>query len=206
MSRRRFRPLCASAILGLMLAACSPGTSQDSASSTDTGDTGTPVPAMDDSQMASTSPMEDGPAGSMAMNELTSLSDGDMQITLIESEPVGFQVFEGTEAVDHVPSPEDDMHFMVVLAAPDTGQRIPYASVQASITGPDGTKLYDERLWPMISSMMGAHYGDNVNLGGPGTYQVDLTIGVPQVARHTDGYAAMWKEPFRLQTSFDWQG
>jgi uncharacterized protein involved in high-affinity Fe2+ transport len=67
-----------------------------------------------------------------------------------------------------------------------------------------GSKIvFDERQWPMISEYMGPHYGNNVTLPGPGTYQLSLLVSPPVSARHIE-YAHIWQEPHRVNFTFRW--
>ncbi len=79
---------------------------------------------------------------------------------------------------------------------------IPYASVWATIRK-NGKVIYDERQWPMLSEYMGPHYGNNVTLPGPGTYQLSLLISPPVAARHIE-YKNVWLKPHRVNVSFHW--
>ena len=94
---------------------------------------------------------------------------------------------------------------MVALSDASTGYAIPYSSVWATITRSGGGKLvFDERLWPMISRYMGPHYGDNVDLPGPGTYKLTLLVSPPEAARHVE-YKGLWLKPHRVSFVFHWQ-
>jgi len=57
----------------------------------------------------------------------------------------------------------------------------------------------------MLSQQMGAHYGANVALDGPGTYTAEVPVGPPQNARHPE-YADQWLEQFTWRSEFEWSG
>ena len=73
-----------------------------------------------------------------------------------------------------------------MLSDAQTGERIPYASVRATIRDPQGSIVYDERQWPMLSRSRGTHYGNNVALRKPGQYRINVIVGPPQAARHPE--------------------
>ena len=94
---------------------------------------------------------------------------------------------------------------MAVLADEQSGERIPYADVWVTLRDSDGSIVFDERMWPMLSRAMGTHYGINVSLPGAGTYDVDLQVGAPQGARHPE-YADRWLEPTTFTMTYSWDG
>ena len=144
-------------------------------------------------------------ASGMMMAPLAKTEWEGMRIELASAPPATFTLMQGDGTKKVMPSPGDSMHLMAVLADAQTGERIPYATVWATITDTDGKTVFDERLWPMISRSMGTHYGINVPLPGPGTYHVSLQIGPPQAARHPE-YADKWLEPHTFETDIDWKG
>ena len=121
------------------------------------------------------------------------------------SPPVAFTVWNGTRQVLVEPRRSQDVHFMVVLSDAQTGERIPYASVDATIADPKGKVVYTARQWPMLSRSMGLHYGNNVALPGPGRYSLTLLIGPPAVGRHPE-YQKVWLVPHKVRLSFRWKG
>jgi Fe2+ transport protein len=115
---------------------------------------------------------------------------------------VPFVVDDGTTEKLVKPSQRTSFHLMVMLTDDRTNYTIPYASVWATIRR--GSKIvFDERQWPMISEYMGPHYGNNVTLPGPGTYQLSLLVSPPVSARHIE-YAHIWQEPHRVNFTFRW--
>jgi hypothetical protein len=128
-----------------------------------------------------------------------------MRIELATSVPTTFTIFQGDQSREVTPQPGDSMHLMTVLADDETGERIPYAEVWATITDAQGEIVFDERMWPMLSRGMGTHYGINVALPAPGTYDVSVQVGPPQAARHPE-YTDRWTEPFTFETTLEWEG
>jgi hypothetical protein len=115
---------------------------------------------------------------------------------------VPFVVDNGTTEKLIKPSPRTSFHLMVMLSDDRTNYPIPYATVWATIR--EGSKIvFDERQWPMISEYMGPHYGNNVTLPGPGTYQLSLLVSPPVSARHIE-YAHIWSKPHRVNLTFRW--
>lgn len=128
-----------------------------------------------------------------------------MRVEVATSEPTTFTIFQGDQSREVTPTADDSVHLMAVLADDQTGERIPYSEVWATITDAQGEVVFDERLWPMLSQGMGTHYGINVPLPGPGSYDVSMQVGPPQAARHPE-YTDRWLEPFTFDTIIEWEG
>lgn len=76
----------------------------------------------------------------------------------------------------------DSVHLMPIVWDTDTGIVPPDLNPQVSVSR-DGESVTDLSPWPMLSQPMGFHFGDNVQLGGEGTYQVEVRIGSPSTRR-----------------------
>ena len=76
----------------------------------------------------------------------------------------------------------DSIHLMPVVWEAETGIVPPDINPQVSITQ-DGESVTELSPWPMLSQPMSFHFGDNVQLGGDGTYQVEVRIGSPSTRR-----------------------
>lgn len=148
--------------------------------------------------------MDSGGGMGAMMQVLDRTVDEGMRIELATSEPTTFTLFQGDQEREVTPQPDDSMHLMAVLADDETGERIPYAEVWATITDAQGDVVFDERMWPMLSQGMGTHYGINVALPTAGTYDVSVQVGPPQAARHPE-YSDRWTEPFTFETTLDWE-
>ncbi len=81
----------------------------------------------------------------------------------------------------------DSVHLMPVVWESETGIVPPDINPQVSVTQ-SGEEVTQLKPWPMLSQRMGFHFGDNVQLGGDGTYRVEVNIGAP-TARRTGALA-----------------
>ncbi len=88
------------------------------------------------------------------------------------------------------------------------GSWVPYLTITYQITKKGSSWSTFGPYMPMVAND-GLHYGNNVKLDGPGTYDLKLNIEPPPYAafyRHTDkeiGVAAWWA-PFNVSWRFDW--
>lgn len=149
--------------------------------------------------------MESGGGMQGMMQVLGRTVNEGLRIEAATSEPTTFTIFQGDESREVTPQPDDSVHLMAVLADDETGERIPYSEVWATVTDAQGDIVLDERLWPMISQGMGTHYGINVPLPEAGSYDVSLQVGPPQAARHPE-YTDRWLEPLTFDTTLEWEG
>jgi uncharacterized protein involved in high-affinity Fe2+ transport len=201
MARRPAKVLAALALLAIA-AGC------DATKPTTAGSTSSAMSSA--SSSSSMSGMSATPAKGAAMPvampivPLASTTWEGMKIEARAMAPVPFVVVTGTSEKVVRPSDREDMHLMVMLTDAETGVDIPYATVWATVR--QGSKIvYDNRQWPMLSRYMGPHYGNDVALPGPGTYNLSLLIGPPQSARHME-YAKVWLKPHRVEITFKWPG
>jgi hypothetical protein len=126
-----------------------------------------------------------------------------MKITAQAMTAVPFVVYNGSSEQTVKPGSTTSLHLMVMLNDAYTNVPIPYAGVWATITK-DGKIVFDQRQWPMISRYMGPHYGNDVSLPGPGTYQLSLLVSPPVSARHME-YEGVWLKPHRVTFTFPWK-
>lgn len=77
---------------------------------------------------------------------------------------------------------QDSVHLMPVVWESETGIVPPDINPQVNVTQ-NGEEVTQLKPWPMLSQRMGFHFGDNVQLGGNGTYQIEVSIGEPTVRR-----------------------
>lgn len=217
-SPRRAVALAAGVASAVALAACGGTGGSFAAPAADTSASASSMPGMKMGGKAGSMPGMDmgGKAGSMPasggprqlmpdMRKLGSVVRDGMRISAVVMRPSKFTAYEGGRFVLHRPMPRDNAHLMVVLADPQTGETIPYATVSARIVGPRGKPVYDGTLWPMISRTMGMHYGDLMAFPHPGTYRATLVVGVPKVGRHP-AYAHRWRKPMRVTETLHWTG
>lgn len=88
----------------------------------------------------------------------------------------------------------DDVHLMATVWDPGTGTAIPEAGVTVEVER-DGDLVTQEVLYPMLSPVMGVHYGANVDLErGDGRYDVTVSIGGLSI-RRTGAFAGRFGDP-----------
>ena len=117
--------------------------------------------------------------------------------------PVPFYVYNGSSFTEVKPTAKTSFHLMVMLSDRHTGVALPYATVWAVISR-NGKTVYNERQWDMLSEYMGPHYGNDVDLPGPGTYELKLLISAPVAALHLE-YAKMWIGTHSMTSTFTWR-
>ncbi len=96
--------------------------------------------------------------------------------------PHRFWLVTGTRREQVEIQEADSVHLMPVVWDTETGIVPPDINPQVSVTQ-DGESITDLAPWPMLSQPMGFHFGDNVQFGGNGTYQVEVRIGSPSTRR-----------------------
>ena len=127
-------------------------------------------------------------AGGGEMSGMKKLSQSDpasdLDVGLFAMPPERFYVSEGDGLREQTPAKGDDAHLMVTLADKESGVRLPDATVTARVVDAKGATAFEGPLYPMVGRGMGLHYGENVDVGEPGEYDVKLTVGPPRVGRH----------------------
>jgi len=136
------------------------------------------------------------------MRPLASTVQDGMRVEVVAMGPEPFTVEEGGRTIAHRPAPGDNAHLMVTLTDVETGDRIPYSSVQIALSQ-DGRRMLDTRLWPMLAQSVGMHYGENVALPPRARFDAVVTVGAPEVARHRE-LADRWTRPVKLSFPLDW--
>ncbi|MGC4153865.1 MAG: iron transporter [Propionicimonas sp.] len=115
-----------------------------------------------------------------------------------------------------LPAAQADIHLEANLTALEgngfglpAGAWIPYATIQYTITGPDGEST-EGTFMPMLSNH-GQHYGSNVKLDAAGTYQITYTVRSPAengLAIHGDKLTGVsgefWNSPLVASWDFDY--
>jgi hypothetical protein len=127
----------------------------------------------------------------------------DMAIRAQEMTPVPFYIYTGQGFREIKPTKQTSFHLMVMLTDRHTGVAIPYATVWAVVSR-DGKRIFNERQWDMLSEYMGPHYGNDVTLPGPGTYQLKLFVSAPVAALHSE-YDNMWSGEHTVTSTFTWK-
>ena len=139
------------------------------------------------------------------MTELASAERGDMTIAVAASPPETFYVSEGDDLREQAPAPGDDAHLMVTLTDTESGIRLPDATVTARVSDTGGEVVFEGPLYPMVGRGMGMHYGENVDVGEAGRYEITLTVGSPRVGRH-EAVAKAWRGPQRVALEVEFDG
>jgi Fe2+ transport protein len=202
---RRAAPI---ALVAVLLAGCASADKTTSTAASAASSTST-ASSMSGMNMGSSSAAGGGTSVSVngikpvATQELAATTWQGMKIEAMATTPVPFVIYNGTN--EQLVKPRGaSFHLMVMLSDSDTGVAIPYASVWATISK-DGKIVYDERQWPMISRYMGPHYGNDVKVPGPGTYELSLLVSPPVSARHVE-YQNVWLASHRVNFTFHWSG
>jgi hypothetical protein len=175
-------------------------TSASSGGSSSSGASSSSMPGMD---MGSTAVAAVNGIKPIPSQLLASAQWQGMKIEARTMTAVPFVIYNGTSEQMVKPPKGTNFHLMVMLNDAHTNEPIPYASVWATFTK-NGKVVYDERQWPMLSAFMGPHYGNNVQLAGPGAYKLSLLITPPVSARHLE-YEHVWLHPHRVTVRFNWK-
>jgi uncharacterized protein involved in high-affinity Fe2+ transport len=90
------------------------------------------------------------------------------------------------------------------------GEWLPYVTASYVVTKP-GSDFKALGPLPPMTSVTGPHYGRNINLAGPGTYHVAITLKAPvhnNFYRHTDKETGVsqWWEPITQEWDFKFEG
>jgi hypothetical protein len=113
-------------------------------------------------------------------------SVGRLRIALSYSFPHRFWLVNDDRTNQVEIGDDDSVHLMVSVWDGETGTAIPSSNASVTITR-GGETVVEKSMWPMLSQNMGVHYGDNVALGGDGTYDVTVQFG-PVGTRRTGGF------------------
>jgi hypothetical protein len=107
---------------------------------------------------------------------------GDLTCALTYSFPHRFWLVTGQEKKKVEIQSDDSAHMMPVVWDQKTKIVPPDANPQITITQ-DGEQITQLSPWPMLSQLMGFHFGDNVQLPGDGTYRAEVRVGNPSTKR-----------------------
>lgn len=109
-------------------------------------------------------------------------SNGAYKCALTYTYPHRFWLITGTRREKVEIKETDSVHLMPVVWDTETGIVPPDINPQVSITQ-NGESVTQFAPWPMLSQPMGFHFGDNVQLGEDGMYNVEVSIGSPSTRR-----------------------
>ncbi|WP_123535802.1 iron transporter [Halosimplex salinum] len=118
---------------------------------------------------------------------------GDYTVALTYSFPHRFWLVNGDRTNQVEIEGSDSVHLMTTVWDTDTGTVIPTDGIRTTITSDGETLVSGEPLWPMLSQNMGVHTGDNLELDGDGTYEVEVDVP-PLSARRTGGFRDRFDE------------
>jgi len=128
---------------------------------------------------------------------------GPFRVRLTYSYPHRFWTVSGRSVSRTSIRDADDVHLMATVWDPETGTAIPEAGVSVEITR-DGDLVGQEVLYPMLSPVMGVHYGDNLDLEkGDGQYDVAVAIGGLSI-RRTGSFAGRFGDPATATLPFEY--
>lgn len=213
---RGLRRLLSLAVLAFALTSCGGATTYEEGGPATTADDA-PAAGGHAGHGASTSPGATSapkggttqPAGGMddmpEMEVLAATETADLSVELHAMPPELFYVSEGDSFRPQRPGPDDDVHLMAMLADRESGVRLPDATVTARVVAEDGSTAFEGPLYPMVAPGMGIHYGENVPLGPPGRYTIELTIGPPRIGRHRSVRSA-WSATTRVEQAVAFDG
>jgi hypothetical protein len=96
--------------------------------------------------------------------------------------PHRFWLVTGTRTKKVGIESDDSVHLMPLVWDRRTGVVPPDLNPQVTVTE-GGESVASMSPWPMLSQPMGFHFGDNVKLGGSGTFRVTVEVGEPSIRR-----------------------
>jgi hypothetical protein len=112
---------------------------------------------------------------------------GRLRCALCLTHPLRFWVVTGARTSQV--GANGDVHLLAVVWDDATGRVLCGAEPRLTVSK-GGEEFYDAAGWPMLSQRLGFHYGDNVELGGPGTYDVRVRTA-PSSTRYTGEIAGI---------------
>ena len=132
----------------------------------------------------------------MAMQETASA--GPYTAGLMYAAPHVFWTVTGTDPQRIERS--GDVHLMAVVWDTQTKTVLPEAGVSVEITR-DGKLVSEEVIYPMLSQVMGFHYGANFGLDGDGEYVARVSVGGLSY-RGTGAFGDRFGEPATVEVPF----
>jgi len=138
------------------------------------------------------------------MKTVGTASGGGYECALTYTYPHRFWLVMGTRTKKVTIEDSDSVHLMPIVWDADTGIVPPDLNPQLRVTRTDdGETVLQRAPWPMLSQPMGFHFGDNVALGGEGTFAVEASLGEPSI-RRTGGLADNeGQETFAFEFAFE---
>lgn len=158
--------------------------------------------------MASTSLALEYPIG--APQQKNGMEIAAVYLQPVEMEPAGMM----RAAKDSDVHMEADIHALANNPNGfDEGAWMPYLMIKYEITKVGSDFKIGGDFMPMVASD-GPHYGDNIQLAGPGKYRLSYFVSAPSAnphshfGRHTDRETGVgeWFQPFKLDYEFTYAG
>ena len=125
-------------------------------------------------------------------------SAGPYTVGLMYAAPHVFWTVTGTDLQRTERS--GDVHLMAVVWDTETRTVLPEAGVSVEITR-DGDLVSEEVIYPMLSQLMGFHYGANFGLDGDGEYVARVSVGGLDY-RRTGAFEDRFEEPATAEIPF----
>ncbi|MWG35858.1 iron transporter [Halomarina oriensis] len=97
---------------------------------------------------------------------------------------------------------QDAVHLMTAVWDPETGLSLPETGMSVDVER-DGEVVTQETIYPMLSQVMGFHYGANFELDGDGVYDVTVSVG-GMSTRKTGGFEERFTDPASATIEFDY--
>ncbi len=136
----------------------------------------------------------------MAMIDTT--KTGDYGLGLTYSYPHRFWTTTGTQTEAVTIRTEDSIHLMATVWDAETGMVLPIGAGLTTEITRDGETVVERAPWPMISPVMGFHYGDNIALPAEGEYSITVRVGAV-AGRRLGGFADRFSAPVEASIPFD---
>ncbi|VTT86132.1 hypothetical protein DM2_2170 [Halorubrum sp. DM2] len=163
----------------------------------------------DDGAAPSLPRVEDPPAATYvpthfeAMRRLDPVEAGEYLLEPRVTYPHRFWNVTGDRVEAAAPTDDHDVHLMVTVRDAETGRILPAETGLRVTVGREGESGTPHTPWPMVSQEMGFHFGDNLSLGGDGTYEATVRVGAVD-ARKTGSFAGRFAEPATGSFTFEY--
>ena len=118
------------------------------------------------------------PTHNEGMKMVNMKTAGPYKIALSYAFPHRFWTVEGGDTTKVTLDRDDSMHLMTSVWHAETGVVAPTVEPSVDISR-DGDVVENKSPWQMLSQPMGFHFGDNFQLPGSDTYDVEVTLPPP---------------------------
>ncbi|MFD1512076.1 DUF7350 domain-containing protein [Halomarina rubra] len=97
----------------------------------------------------------------------------------------------------------DAVHLMASVWDPETKLALPETGLSVDITKDGDPVGQQEVIYPMLSQVMGFHYGANFEFDGDGVYEVEVSVG-GMSTRRTGAFQGRFADPASATIEFDY--